>query len=65
MKVDFEGMVTLIHEYQIKGATARVEQKEEELTVASRCLLLLHQDDSEARKLAQDILDMAEKLKAT
>ncbi|MBA7533123.1 hypothetical protein ES705_25358 [subsurface metagenome] len=65
MKVDFEGMVTLIHDYQIKGAIARVEQKEQELIDARTARQMLQQDDSEARKLAQDILDMAEKLKAT
>ncbi len=65
MEVDFEGMVTLIHNSQIKVATARVEQKEEELIHARTARQMLQQDDSEARKLAQDILDMAEKLKAT
>jgi len=63
MEADFEGMVTLIHNYQIKGANARVEQKEEDLIDAQTARHMLRQDDSEARKLAQEILDMAEKLK--
>lgn len=63
MEADFEGMVTLIHNYQIKGANARVEQKEEELSEARTARQMLKQDDSEARNLAQSILDMAEKLK--
>ncbi|MBA7465351.1 hypothetical protein ES707_00513 [subsurface metagenome] len=64
MEADFEGMVTLIHNFQIKGANARVEQKEQELIEARTARQMLKQDDSGARDLAQSILDMAEKLKA-
>lgn len=65
MKVDFEGMVTLIHNYQLKCANAEVEKKEQELIDARTARRMLENDDSEARKLAQAFLDMASKMKTT
>jgi len=64
MKANFEAMVQLIHDYQIKGGKERVAQKEEELVDAQNKLQMLRQDDSEARELAQGVLDIASQLKA-
>ena len=59
---DFEGMVKLIHDDQIKGADERVEKKEQELIDAQTQRHMLRQDDSKARTLAQALLDMAKQI---
>lgn len=59
----FEGMVGLIHHFQIKGGEAQVERRQEELVDAQNRLQVLREDDSKARALAKEITDLAARTK--
>lgn len=62
-KDEFEDLVKLIHDFQIKGGEAQVERREEELIEARNRLQVLREDDSKARALAEEITGLASRIK--